>query len=85
MDADTPQPTTTPVRDDILWPVEAARYLRLDKTGLARPERSVCRMAKTKQLPHVVIAGRIAFLKNDLDSFLARRHNAPRGRPRKPV
>jgi hypothetical protein len=85
MSATMTHPTDPPVRDDLLWPAEAAKYLRLDKTGLLRPERSIYRMAKAKQLPFVVLAGRMAFLRQDLDNFLAKRQNAPRGRPRKAV
>lgn len=63
----------------VLTPGEAARYLGLDRLGVADPAARVRYLVKKRRLRSIKVLGRIAFQRSDLDEYLVR-HAAKEGR-----
>ncbi len=78
MSSDTIQPELAAgqVPSPVMTPSQAAAYLNLAALGVERPERTVMRYASRGMLEYVRVAGRVAFMRDQLDRFLmeCRRH-----------
>jgi len=75
-----------PEQSPVMTPAEAAAYLALDRLGVDDPERTVRRYVARGLLECVVVAGKMCFLRDQLDGFLQRQRRsktrtAPRRRP----
>lgn len=65
----------------VLTPKEAALYLGLDRLGCAHPEKTVRSYVNRGLLECVMIGGRMAFLRDQLDRLLqSRRRSAKAAR-----
>jgi hypothetical protein len=79
-EAETDVTSVWPVRpevfNDLLTPVEAAQYLRLDETGKHTPSSAIRTLSYWRdrgQLRATKFARRVWFLRSELDAFLSRK------------